>query len=144
MRFSTRIRYGIRTMVEVAMSGGDEGVLQKDIAERQGISNKYLDHIVSALKTARLVKNSKGKKSGYVLAKPACDITVLDIHNAFEPGINLVDCLVPGYACKKDGACASQGFFCGLNQQVNDYFKGTSLQDLVDQQQQFAPKANGC
>jgi Rrf2 family protein len=137
MRFSTRIRYGVRAMVDIAMVAGEEGVLQKDIAQRQGISNKYLDHIITALKVAQLIKNAKGKKSGYLLSRPAAQISMLDMHNAFEPGINVVDCLAPGHDCPNDGLCASQTFWCRLNKMIVAEFSQTSLQQLVDEQLKF-------
>ena len=125
-------------MVEIAMrQEKDDGVLQKDISFNQGISLKYLDHIIIALKVSDLIRNVKGKKSGYVLTRPASQITMLDIHNAFEPGLAIVDCLTNGYLCKKKGACSSEWFWCRLNRQVNDYFTNTSLQDLVEKQQQL-------
>ena len=136
MKLSTRIRYGVRAMVEIAMVEGDEGVLQKDISERQSISNKYLDHIITALKVAYLIKNTKGKKSGYLLSRPASEISMLDIHNAFEPGIVMVDC----DSCENAGVCASQVFWCQLNVKIIDHFKQTSLLQLVEQQRQLDVK----
>jgi len=140
MKFSTRIRYGLRAMVDIAQFSNEEGVLQKDIAERQGISLKYLDHIITALKVSRLIQNAKGKKSGYVLSRPASEISILDIHNAFEPGINVVDCMESGFECDKSGFCSSQMFWCKLNRDVNDHFKNTSLQDMVTMQNEFDQK----
>ena len=70
MKFNTRIRYGIRAILEIALEESENGVFQKDISERQKISNKYLDNIITALKTAGLIKNVKGKKSGYKGAFP--------------------------------------------------------------------------
>ena len=112
MKFSTRIRYGVRALLEIAMRESEEGVFQKDISTNQGISLKYLDHIIIALKVSDLIRNVKGKKSGYVLTRPANQITLLDIHNAFEPGLSVVDCLSEGYVCDKKGFCSSEWFWC--------------------------------
>ncbi|NLB92194.1 MAG: Rrf2 family transcriptional regulator, partial [Bacteroidales bacterium] len=71
MKFNTRTRYGIRAMLEIASHPAEQGVFQKDIAENQEISIKYLDHIIRDLKVAGLLVNAKGKKSGYVLTRPA-------------------------------------------------------------------------
>lgn len=127
-------------MVDIAQFSNEEGVLQKDIAERQGISLKYLDHIITALKVSRLIQNTKGKKSGYILTRPAAEISILDIHNAFEPGISVVDCMESGFECDKSGFCSSQTFWCKLNRDVNDHFKNTSLQDMVDMQKEYDKK----
>ena len=72
-------------MIEIADCRNSEGILQKDIAERQQISVKYLDYIISALKLKGLIRNVGGRGSGYVIARPAVDITMLDIYTAFEP-----------------------------------------------------------
>lgn len=92
MKINTKIRYGLRTMIEIASSGNQDGVLQKDIAKNQNISLKYLDPIIASLKLKQLIVNSKGKGSGYVLAKPAEKISMLDIYTAFER-IEIVECI---------------------------------------------------
>ncbi|MEX0986155.1 MAG: Rrf2 family transcriptional regulator [Bacteroidales bacterium] len=132
MKFSTRTRYGIRTMIEIGLHSPDEGVLQKDIAYSQDLSNKYLDHIVHSLKVAGLIANRKGKKSGYILTRPAKEISILDIHSAFEPGICIIDCLSRSYECERKEKCQAFGFWGRLNQQVTRYFRSTTLQDLLE------------
>ena len=131
MKFSTKTRYGIRAMVEIASDQSGTGVFQKDIAKNQDISIKYLDHIISGLKAADLICNVKGKKSGYILTRPANDITIYDIHNAFENGICVIDCVSLNFQCEKDGNCGAQIFWKGLNDVVLKYFKNTSLQDVL-------------
>lgn len=98
MRFNTKVRYGIRTMIEVA-SISDIGILQKNISKNQEISEKYLDHIVSSLKVAGLLKNVKGKKSGYKLSKKAEEIKVYDIFLAFESNLLGPNCIESDNAC---------------------------------------------
>ena len=119
-------------MLEIALSEGDEGVLQKNIAENQNISFKYLDHIITALKVAGLVTNTRGKKSGYILTRDPSEITMLDIHKAFEPGICVVDCLGCYVVCEREDICVARLFWKGLNDRIVDYFKNTTLKDLVD------------
>lgn len=132
MRFSTKTRYGIRTMIEIASDRTGKGVLQKDIAVSQDISVKYLDHIISALKAAGLINTVKGKKSGYILTRKPDEITIFDIHNAFENGICVIDCVSLNTTCEKDGRCQSQVFWKGLNEVVLQYFKGTTLADMMN------------
>lgn len=131
MKFSTKTRYGLRAMLEIAHHSPSSGVFQKDIANNQGISNKYLDHIISALKAAELIVNIKGRKSGYILTRDPSEITVYDIHNAFEPGICVIDCLSRSINCDREEGCAARGFWGGLNQKIVDYFKSVTLEDLV-------------
>lgn len=132
MKFSTRTRYGIRTILEIASEGSGDGVLQKDIAKKQKLSVKYLDHIVKDLKVAGLIRNKKGKKSGYVLTKAIDQITIYEIHNAFEKGICVIDCVSLENNCNKDGRCRAQVFWKGLNDVILDYFQKTTVKDLMD------------
>ena len=108
------------------------GVFQKDIAKNQNLSVKYLDHIISSLKASGLITTVRGRKSGYILTRPASEISMLDIHNAFENGICVIDCLDINFKCENDGVCKSQEFWKGLNVIVLDYFKATTLKDLID------------
>lgn len=134
MKFSTKTRYGVRAMLEIAKCDSENGIYQKDIAKNQNLSYKYLDHIINSLKVAGLVTKAAGRKSGYVLTRDPSEISINDIHNAFEPGICVVDCLSHNYNCKKEQQCASRGFWGQLNNQIIDYLKSTSLQDLMEKQ----------
>jgi Rrf2 family protein len=131
MKINTRTRYGVRTMIEIAKCAPEGGVFQKDIAAAQSLSIKYLDHIIQDLKTARLISTVRGKKSGYILMRKPEDITVFDIHRAFEPGISIVDCTSENYVCDRREECRSYGFWSQLNKIVTDYFKSVTLDDLV-------------
>ena len=119
-------------MVEIAKNSPEPGILQKDIARNQEISNKYLDHIIHALKASGLIVNARGRKSGYILTRSPGEITMYDIHNAFEPGICVIDCLSPSFRCDRAEGCAARGFWGGLNQQIREYFMSVSLQHLLD------------
>lgn len=118
-------------MIEIAMDSSGKGIYQKQIAENQEISVKYLDHIIRALKTTGLISNVKGKKSGYILTRKPSDITMLDIHNAFEPGICIIECLSPAIRCNRENKCAAKGFWGKLNNQIIHYFKSVTLEDLL-------------
>jgi Rrf2 family protein len=120
-------------MLEIARAENSGGVFQKDIAENQSLSIKYLDHIIQALKTSNLIRNVKGKKSGYVLARRPDEITIFDIHRAFEPGICLVECLSGNYSCNMSENCLTRGFWGQLNNLIINYFKSVTLNDLLNQ-----------
>ncbi len=130
MKFSTKTRYGIRAMLEIAKDQSQSGVFQKDIALNQGLSVKYLDQIIHGLKTAGLIINLRGKKSGYILTRPPAEITMLDIYNAFDPGICVIDCMVTGFICDRREICKVKGFWENLNTMIVDYFKSVTLEDL--------------
>ncbi len=134
MKFSTKTRYGVRAVLEIAMNAGENGIYQKEIAQNQDISYKYLDQIINALKVAGLVTKAGGRKSGYVLTKNPSDITVYDIHNAFEPGICVIDCLAMNFSCNREKFCSLKGFWGQLNNQIIEYFKSTTIKDLMEDQ----------
>ena len=134
MKFSTRTRYGLRTVLEIALSENDEGIYQKDISKNQEISYKYLDHIINSLKVAGIVAKAGGRKSGYILTREPEKITTLDVHNAFEPEVCVVDCIALNYKCERENICVMKDFWNGLNTQVIDYLKSKTIKDLMDEQ----------
>ncbi len=140
MKLNAKTRYGIRTMLEIAMNHSQAGVFQKDIAERQEISLKYLDHIIHALKTAMLIRNVKGKKSGYILRKSPELISLYDIYQAFEPAICVVDCLTGNETCDRSEHCSAQGVYGNLNQLIINYLQGITLQDLINKEVSLHPE----
>ena len=121
-------------MIEIAQDKSGKGVFQKQISENQEISIKYLDHIIHALKTAGLITAVRGKKSGYILTRKPSEISMLDIHNAFEPGICVIDCMSSNFTCDRSNRCAARGFWGRLNNKIMDYFKTVTLQNMVDEQ----------
>ncbi|WP_372950219.1 RrF2 family transcriptional regulator [Mariniphaga sp.] len=134
MKFSTKTRYGVRAVLEIAMNAGENGIYQKEIAQNQDISYKYLDQIINALKVAGLVTKAGGRKSGYVLTRNPANISVYDIHNAFEPGICVIDCLAMNFSCDREKFCSLKGFWGQLNNQIIEYFKSTTIKDLMEDQ----------
>jgi Rrf2 family protein len=132
VKVNTKTRYGIRAMIEIAKSTSEYGIFQKDIAKNQELSNKYLDHIIHALKVAGLIKRL-GHRGGYVLSKDASKITILEIHNAFEYGIKIIDCLDCVIQCPKEQECHSKNFWLLLNKSITDVFESYTLEDLAEQ-----------
>jgi Rrf2 family protein len=118
-------------MLEIAQTGSSKGVFQKEIAVNQDLSIKYLDHIIHALKTANLICNARGKKSGYILTRPPHEITIFDIHRAFEPGVCLVECLSDNFTCHRSKGCLTRGLWGQLNNLIINYFKSLTLEDLL-------------
>ncbi|HBH47305.1 MAG TPA: Rrf2 family transcriptional regulator [Bacteroidales bacterium] len=135
MKLNTKTRYGIRAMIELAMDWGGKGMFQKEISERQEISYKYLDHIISALKTKGLISNVDGKKSGYRLAKKPEEISVYDIYKAFEPALQIVDCIGEHGECVRAKNCAASDLWCGLNNKIIEHLDSINLSELAKKQQ---------
>lgn len=134
MRFSTKTRYAIRAMIEIGQADSTKGILQKDIAQNQHLSNKYLDQIILGLKAAELIRNVKGKGSGYMLTRNPSEITALDIHNAFEPGICVIDCIEKSFNCPRTNICKTKNFWTELNQLIINHFKSKTLCDLINEE----------
>jgi Rrf2 family protein len=137
MKFNTKTRYGIRTMIELGMNWNHTGVFQKEISERQEISFKYLDQLISSLKASGLIENAGGRMSGYVLSKDPETISVYDIYKAFQPELAVADCLAEDTDCMRKGICAAREFWEGLNKLIIDYLEGTKLKDLAAKQKQI-------
>lgn len=119
-------------MIEIALADQEKGIYQKDISKNQDISNKYLDHIILALRTAGLINKISGKRSGYRLSRDAGDITMLDIYLAFEHDFSVTDCLTGNFNCNRANSCAVREFWTGLNSVMKDYFQSVSLASLRD------------
>jgi Rrf2 family protein len=131
LKIGTRTRYGLRALLEIAKTGYTGGVLQKDISIQQSLSNKYLDHIIHGLKASGLIVNVKGKKSGYRLNRKAEEITLLDIHNALEPEIFIVECLAPECNCNRTDHCPAYEVWGDLNTIIVEYLKNITLADVL-------------
>jgi len=118
-------------MIEIARNDSENGIYQKDISINQQISNKYLDHIIHALKASELIYR-KGKRGGYALSRKPEQITVYDINNAFEPGICVIECLSKTVICSRENGCTARVFWSNLNNIIIDYFKAVTLKDLLE------------
>jgi Rrf2 family protein len=117
-------------MIETALYDAT-GIYQKDIARQQGISIKYLDQIIAALKNCGLITKAEDHRQGYVLAVPASKITIYDIYRAFEPELGVVPCIPDEGYCNKKSHCAAVHFWSGLNQHMKKYFQSVTLADLA-------------
>jgi len=131
MRVNTKIRYGLRTMIEIASVTNDDGVLQKDIAQKQNISVKYLDSIISALKLKGLITNSKGRGSGYRLTRPASEITMYEIYTAFEQ-ITVVECINNKSFCERSlHECTANCYWSEFGNNLKKLLMAKTLEQIV-------------
>ncbi len=135
MKINTKTRYGLRTIIELALNKDKGTIYQKDISKRQGISFKYLDQIISGLKSAGLITTVGGKKSGYRLVRKSGSITVYDVYRAFNAELGVVDCLNDEIDCKRERNCASKNFWSKLNDAVMMFMKSTTVEDLMKEQE---------
>lgn len=135
MKISTKGRYALRLMIDVAINGNDEYVALKDISARQEVSVKYLEQIVSILGNAGFLKSIRGSRGGYKLSKEPKDYTIGDIIRVTEGSLSPIACLDDETNhCPRAGHCATLEFWQGLNKVVNDYADSITLQDIVEKQ----------
>lgn len=130
MEITTKGRYAVRIMADIAKFDGY--VSTTEIAERQKISIKYLEKILSMLSKANLVKSMRGTKGGYILAKKREEISVKDILDATDDSIKISTCLETD-VCPIADKCDTIGVWETLNKLINNYLENVTLKDLVDQ-----------
>lgn len=133
MKISTKGRYALRMLLDLAEHSGDEYVSLKDIAERQGISKKYLEQIVPLMNKSGFLRTNRGYQGGYKLAKPAKEYSVGDILRVTEGSIAPVTCLdFTPMDCPRANECMTLGVWKGLYKVITDYVDNITLQDILD------------
>ncbi|MFO8061294.1 MAG: Rrf2 family transcriptional regulator [bacterium] len=130
MKLSTRSRYGLRAMIDIAMQY-NEPVLLKDIASLEHLSMKYLDHIMGGLKRAGLIRRVN---EGYLLSRQPEEITAYDIISVLESSVKSVDCEMNRSDCFKSNACAAMELWQDLNESIEDTLKARTLKELASKQ----------
>lgn len=134
MKISTKGRYALRIMIDLAMNVDKGPIRVKDIASRQDISEKYLEQIIAMFNKAGYVKSIRGAQGGYLLTKEPTEYTVGMILRLAEGSIAPASCVDGTDGCDKKGACVSAMLWEKMNNAVNEVVDNTTLQDLVDWQ----------
>ena len=136
MKLSTKGRYGLRAVLDLAVHDTDEAVALSQIAERQGISMNYLEQLIPKLRKAGIVKGIRGAQGGYILAKPADKISTGDILRALEGDLNPVDCaeITNGEStCSNSDTCVTKYVWKRISDSINDAVDGIMLSELVEE-----------
>jgi Rrf2 family transcriptional regulator, cysteine metabolism repressor len=136
MRISTRTRYGLRLMVEIAASSGRRSIYLKEIARNIDVSEKYLSQIIIPLKGKGLVNNYGGAHSGYVLGKHSSEIKLKEIVEILEGDLNLVDCVSNNSVCIKSQTCITRDIWVKLGEKISGFLNSLTLEDLVRMQKE--------
>lgn len=131
MKLSTRSRYGVRLMYELALRHGGGPVILKDIANTQEISEKYLSKLIIPLKVAKLVRASRGSHGGYNLMRDPSEISIREIVEVLEGDLTTVDCVHNGASCTRSQACPIKEIWHNLDKSVLDFLGGIKLSDVV-------------
>ncbi len=132
MRLSTRTRYGIRAMLELAENVGRGPLQLKIIARRQDISVKYLDQLMAILKSAGFVRSVRGSKGGYMLAKAPEQIKLSDVFNCLEGPVVTVECTENENYCARSADCVARQVWTQLQEAVTAVLQSITFKDLVD------------
>lgn len=142
MKLSTKGRYGLRAMIDLAQYSGDAPVSIISISERQDISERYLEQLVALLRKAGLVRSIRGAGGGYVLAKDMKEISVGDILRALEGSLEPVECpgLDPAGSCKSADSCVSKYVWKRINESISRTVDEIMLDQLVEESRKKTEK----
>lgn len=133
MKITTKGRYGLRALIDLARYSEIEPVSISSIASRQGISERYLEQLMTMLKKAGLIKSIRGAGGGYVLAKEITEISVGDVLRALEGNLDSVECTAFSQddTCAASGGCVTKYVWQRINESINRTVDEISLEQLV-------------
>lgn len=131
MRLTTKGRYAVTAMLDLAIHATEGPVPLADISQRQGISLSYLEQLFSRLRRQGLVDSARGPGGGYRLARPASEIAVVHVINAIDENVNVTRCGGQG-DCQDGEPCLTHDLWCDLSSQIHEFLASIDLQQLVD------------
>ena len=134
MKLSTRGRYGTRALLDLALHQGQGRILLKDIAQRQQISLRYLEHLIAPLIAGGMVRSTRGAKGGILLARHPKDIRLSEVIQLLEGSVAPVACINNPRVCDRSGSCATRDIWGEMKQAIDEVLESTTLQDLVERQ----------
>jgi Rrf2 family cysteine metabolism transcriptional repressor len=134
MKLSTKGRYAMRAMLDLATHYGEGLTFLKDVAARQEISERYLEHLFLSLKAAGLVNSTRGANGGFVLSRPPSETKLMDIITVSEGQLSLVECVDDPGVCKRSSHCATRDVWMDLKNAIENVLGAITLQDLVEKQ----------
>ncbi|MGB8452592.1 MAG: RrF2 family transcriptional regulator [Anaerocolumna sp.] len=140
MKLSTKGRYGLRAVLDLAMNGNKEAIALSQVAERQDISISYLEQLIAKLKKAGIVNSIRGAQGGYILAKNPEDISVGDILRALEGDLNPVDCaeiIGSGSSCSGADLCVTKYVWMRISDSINNTVDTMMLSELIEESEKI-------
>lgn len=141
MKLSTKGRYGVKAMVDLAIHYGGAPVSIKTISQRQNISEYYLEQLFSPLRKAKLIKSIRGAQGGYILSKHPKDITVAEIMEILEGPIEISEC-IDGVPCDNVDCCATRLLWKKIKNSIDEVMESVTLQDIVNDYEEINAKMN--
>lgn len=141
MRVTTKVRYGLRAILQIAEGYGGRPVPISAIAQSQEISAKYLEQLVALLRKRELIFSRKGVRGGYCLARPPQEISLWDVIVALDGDAELIDCCADPDSCARSQECTTRAVWGLLGERLRGFWRGFTLQDLLDRMpsRTFAP-----
>lgn len=137
MKISTKGRYALRMLIDLAEHENCGFIALKDIADRQNISKKYLEQIIPIFNKSDILKTTRGSQGGYMLSRSPDKYTVGEILRLTEGSLAPVACLDQNpIECERSSECPTLPVWQGLNRVINEYLDGITLQDILDQQKE--------
>jgi len=132
LKLSTKGRYGVRLMLDIALHCAEGPVPLRAISKRQDITEKYLWHLINPLKSAGLIEATRGARGGYVLAKPLSEITIKEIVRSLEGPLTLVACVEKPGGCSKSQSCVARDVWKEVADKISETLESITLKDIVD------------
>jgi len=136
MKLSTRSRYGIRALIDIALNINGRPVLLRDVARRQEISTMYLEHLITPLISAGIVRSTRGAKGGVWLARPAREISLSEIVQLLEGSMAPVECVDDTNYCPRVDSCVTREIWINLKKAITGVLDATTLEDLAERHKQ--------
>jgi len=138
MKLSTRMRYGTRALTELALAWPDKNLSTKDMADRQDISFKYLEQIMTPLRAAGLINSTRGRHGGFALARPPEDIKLIEVYEVLEGSAAPVECVDHPEQCPMEDICPSHDTWAKMRDALQEILEQTTLQDLAEKKKEKA------
>lgn len=133
MKLSTRARYALRVMLDIARHGGEEKPVSiAAVARRTALSHGYLEQLATALRQARLLRGVAGRAGGYLLRRPPSDIQIGEVVRASIGEVCLVECVKSPALCARAPRCETRALYCLLNTRIEEVLESLTLADLLD------------
>ena len=136
MKLSTRGRYGLRALLDLAVHQGEGLVLLRDVARRQEVSLPYLEHLITPLVAAGLVKSTRGARGGVLLLRSPAEVKLSEVVQVLEGSIAPVDCVNDPKVCNRSASCVTRDIWIQMKEAMTQVLDSTTLQDLVERQRQ--------
>ena len=133
MKFSTKVRYGVRAMIELACRYDGQPVQLASVAEHQDISAKYLHAVMQQLKVAGLVRAIRGARGGFILTRHPSKIRLVEVVEAIDGPVRVVDCVHADCSFDRPGVCVARMVWCDVSDAIRDVLTSKTLADLADE-----------